>query len=161
MTIGIEKVDTHEGVTVKALLDNGATGMFADKKFVEKNGFKLEKLDRPSRVTNVDGMHNSGGMVIHEIECNVYYKGHVERMRLDVCDLGRIEVILGMPWLAAHNPEIDWEKGEVRMTRCPPLCGKREKARKILERKEAVRRQETRKMEEEKAINWAADEKED
>jgi len=39
-----------------------------------------------------------------------------------------------------HNPEIDWEKGKVRMMRCPPLCGKSEKARKILERKEAVRR---------------------
>jgi len=23
--------------------------------------------------------------------------------------------------LAAHNPEIDWEKGEVKITRCPPL----------------------------------------
>jgi len=46
MTIGMEKVDTHEGVTVKALLDSGATGMFADRKFVEKNGFKLERLER-------------------------------------------------------------------------------------------------------------------
>ena len=45
-------------------------------------------------------------------------------MRLDVCDLGRTEVILGMPWLAAHNPEINWETGEVKMTRCSPLCGK-------------------------------------
>jgi len=28
--IGIEKVDTHKGITVKALLDSGATGMFMD-----------------------------------------------------------------------------------------------------------------------------------
>jgi len=27
-------------------------------------------------------------------------------------------VILGMPWLACHNPEIDWRIGEVKMTRC-------------------------------------------
>jgi len=107
MTIGMEKVDTHEGITVKALLDSGATGMFVDRKFVEKHGFKLEKLERPVRISNVDGTYNSGGMVTHEIECNVYHKGHVKRMRLDVCDLGRTEVILGMPWLAAHNPEID------------------------------------------------------
>ena len=78
MTIGMEKVDTHEGVTVKALLDSGATGMFADRKFVEKNGFKLERLERAVRIKNVDGTENSGGMVTHEIECNVYYKGHVE-----------------------------------------------------------------------------------
>jgi len=161
MMVGMEKVDTHEGVTVKALLDSGATGMFADKKFVERNGFKKEKLDRAVKVKNVDGTENSGGLVTHEIEVNMYYQGHVERMRLDVCDLGRTEVILGMPWLAAHNPEIDWEKGEVKMTRCPPLCGKNEKIRKNKERKEAMRRRETRKVEEEKAINWAADEKED
>ena len=135
ITVGMEKVDIHEGITVKALLDSGATGMFADKKFVERNGFKMEKLDRAVRVRNVDGTENSGGTVTHEIECNVYFKGHVERMRLDVCDLGRTEVILGMPWLVAHNPE--------------------------KERKEVVRRRETRKVEEEKAINWAADEKED
>jgi len=29
-----------------------------------------------------------------------------------------------MPWLAVYNPEIDWEKEEMRMTRCLPLCGK-------------------------------------
>ena len=161
MTIGMEKVDTHEGITVKALPDSGATRMFVDRKFIEKHGFKLEKLEQPVRISNVDGTYNSGGMVTHEIECNVYHKGHVERMRLDVCDLGRTEVILGMPWLAAHNPEIDWEKGEVRMTRCPPICGKNKRVEKASERKEAVRRQEARKIEEKKAINWAANEKKD
>jgi len=34
-------------------------------------------------------------------------------------------VILGMLWLAAHNLEIDWEKGEVKITRCPSICRKR------------------------------------
>jgi len=33
-------------------------------------------------------------------------------------------VILGMPWLAHHNLEIDWRIGEVKMTRCPEECGK-------------------------------------
>jgi len=39
--------------------------------------------------------------------------------------LEKTEVILGMLWLVVHNPEIDWEKGEVRMTCCLPICGKR------------------------------------
>ena len=33
-------------------------------------------------------------------------------------------VILGMLWLACHNPEIDWRTGEVKMMRCPEECGK-------------------------------------
>jgi len=60
----------------------------------------------------------------------MFCKGHVERVRMDICNLGKTEVILGMLWLVAHNPEIDWEKGEVRMTRCPPICGKRKQEEK-------------------------------
>jgi len=107
MKIGMEKIDTHEGVIVKVLLDSGAMGMFVDRKFAERNRFKLDKLERPLKVTNVDGSNNSRGNITHEVECNVYYKGHQERMRFNVCNLRRTEVILGMPWLAVHNPEID------------------------------------------------------
>jgi len=32
--------------------------------------------------------------------------------------------------LAAHNLEINWETGEVRMTKCPPLCGRESQKRK-------------------------------
>ena len=119
MKIGIEKTDTHKEVTVKALLDSGATEMFVDKEFTERNGFKLDKLERPVKVTNIDGSNNSGRSITHEVECNVYYKGHQERMCFNVCKLGRTEVILDMPWLVAHNLEIDWEKGEVKMMKCP------------------------------------------
>jgi len=34
----------------------------------------------------------------------------VKRVRIDVCNLGKIEVILGMPWLAVYNLEIDWKR---------------------------------------------------
>ena len=29
-----------------------------------------------------------------------------------------------MPWLAHHNPEIDWRTGKVKIMRCPEECGK-------------------------------------
>jgi len=43
---------------------------------------------------------------------------------MDVYKLGKTEVILRIPWLTVHNPEINWETGKVRMTRCPPICGR-------------------------------------
>ena len=71
----------------------------------------------------------------------MFFKGHVERVRIDVCNLGKTEVILGMLWLAAHNPEIEWEKGEVKITWCPPMYRKgkkqvEEKAVKKIKRNE-------------------------
>jgi len=124
LDIGIEKVDTYEGMTVKALLDSGATGMFMDKEMAQKYGFKMTKLERPLRVKNVNETENSRGKITHQVEVNVFYKNHMERMRMDVCNLGKTEVILGMPWLQAYNPEINWETGEVKMMRCLPLCGR-------------------------------------
>ena len=32
--VGLEKLESHEGITVKALLDSGATGLFMDTTFV-------------------------------------------------------------------------------------------------------------------------------
>ena len=107
MNIGVEKVDMHEGIIVKALLDSGVIEMFMNKKIAARYGFRLQKLERPVTVRNVDGTNNSGGAITHQVEVNVYYKNYVKRIRMDICDLGRTDVILGIPWLQAHNPEIN------------------------------------------------------
>jgi len=92
---------------VKVLLDSGTTGIFIDKRTAAKHGFKLQKIERPIAIRNIDRTNNSKRAIIYQVECNVYYKDHIKRMRIDICDLGKTEVILGMPWLAAHNPEIN------------------------------------------------------
>jgi len=99
----------------------------------------MEKLKKPLLVRNVDGTVNVGGAITHQVECNMFFKGHVERARIDVCNLGKIEVILGMPWLAAYNLEIDWEKGEVKITCCLPICGRRKQEEKKKEVKKVER----------------------
>jgi len=158
LNIGVEKVDTHEGITVKALLDSGTTGMFMDKKMAAKHEFRLQKLERPVAVRNVDRTNNSGGAITHQVEVNMYYKSHVERMRMNVCDLGKTDMILGMPWLQAHNPEINWETEEVKMTRCPLLCGRNTKLEKGQKAKKGKR---VVTLEEEKIVRWAMEDKED
>ena len=92
--------------------------------FARKKGFKLKKLERPMQVRNVDGSFNREGPIENMVEVNVYYKGHVERTEIDVIGGQKWRVILGMPWLERHNPEIDWKTGEVKMTRCPEECGR-------------------------------------
>ena len=134
---------------LKALLDSRATGMFMDKRTAAKHGFRLQKLERPIMVRNVNGTNNSMGAITHQVEANMYYKGHVERIRMDVCNLEKTDVILGMPWLQVHNPEINWETGEVKMTRCPPLC-ERNTRPKEKKRRKGVKRMAT--LEEEKMV---------
>ena len=141
LKVGLEKLESHEGVAVKTLLDSGTTGLFMDTTFAKEKGFKMEKLKKPLLVRNVDGTANAGRAITHQVEYNMFFKGYMERAKMDVCNLGKTELILGMLWLAAHNPEIDWEKGEVKMTHCPPICGRR---------KQEVKEKKVRKTEKDK-----------
>ena len=92
------------------------------------------------------------------MEANVYYKGHVERIRMDVYNLERIDIILGIPWLQVHNPEINWETREVKITRCLLLCRKN---MKLKEEKRAKKGKKIATLEEKKIVKWAVDDKED
>jgi len=145
LNIRIEKINTHKDMIVKILLDSSIMGMFIDRRTTAKNGFKLQKLERPIAVRNVDRTNNSRGAITYQVEYNMYYKGHIERMRIDVCDLGKTKIILGMSWLAVHNPEINWETREVKMMRYLPLCSrkspKKEKVKRVvtLEEEKIVR----------------------
>ena len=122
--IGLERIDTQEGVTVEVLLDSGATGLVMSSEFAKKQGFKLKKLEKPMNVRNVDRSLNKEGPIEYMVEVNIYYQGHRERTEIDVIGGQKWTVIFGMPWLARHNPEIDWRTGEVKMMRCPEEYGK-------------------------------------
>jgi len=45
--IGLERLDTQEGIMVEALLDSRATGLVMSSEFARKKGFKLKKLEKP------------------------------------------------------------------------------------------------------------------
>ena len=109
---------------MEALLDSGATGLVMSSEFARKQGFKLKKLERLMNVRNVDGSLNKKGPIENMVEVNIYYKGHKERIEINVIGEQKWMVILGMPWLVHHNPEIDWRTGKVKMTRCLEECGK-------------------------------------
>jgi len=122
--IGLERIDTQEGITVEVLLDSGATGLVMSSEFAKKQGFKLKKLERPMQVRNMDGSFNKEELIENTVEVNIYYQGHRERMEIDVIGGQKWKVILEMLWLARYNLEINWRTGEVKMMRCPEECGK-------------------------------------
>ena len=122
--IRLERIDIQEGIMIEALLESGVMGLVISSKFAKKQGFKLKRLERPMQVRNVDGLFNKKGPIEHMVEVNIYFRGHRERTEINVIRRQKWMVILGMLWLARHNPEIDWRTGKVKMTRCPKECGK-------------------------------------
>jgi len=65
LNIGVEKIDTYESIVIKVLLDSGAMGIFMNRQTAARHGFKLQKLERPLVVRNVDGTNNSRGAITH------------------------------------------------------------------------------------------------
>ena len=122
--IGLERINIQEGIIVEALLDSSVIGLIISSEFARKQWFKLKKIERPIYVRNVDGFLNKEGLIEHMVEVNIYYQGHRERTEIDVIGGQKWTVILGIPWLACHNPEINWKTREVKMIRCLEECGK-------------------------------------
>jgi len=123
--IGLKQEEKEKGIVTEVLLDSGATGLVMSKEFAKKHRFRRRKLERPVYVRNVDGMLNYVGPTIDIVEVEIFFKRHKERTSIDVIGGQKWSVILGMPWLACHNPEINWKTGEVQITRCLDKCGKK------------------------------------
>jgi len=134
LLVEIGTTDTSELHSVKALLDCRATGSFIDRDFVCLKGMNTRTLSCNIPVFNVDSSPNETGQISKVMDIVLCYKTHSERMLLVVSRLGKQSLILGYDWLKDHNPRIDWEKGEVEMTRCPLWC----------ERGCALRKEQTR-----------------
>ena len=85
--------------------------------YVKKQDFKLKKLERLINMRNVDGLLKKEEPIENIVEVNIYYQEYRERTEINVIGEQKWTVILGMPWLAHHNSEINWRTGEVKMTR--------------------------------------------
>ena len=82
--IGLERIDTQEGVTVEVLLDSGATELMMSSEFTRKQRFKLKKIKNLIYVRNVNGTFNKKRPIENMVEVNIYYQRYRERTEIDV-----------------------------------------------------------------------------
>ena len=73
MKIGLERINTQEGIMVEVLLDSRATGLVMSSEFARKQGFKLKKLERLMHIRNVDSLLNKERPIEYMVEINIYY----------------------------------------------------------------------------------------
>jgi hypothetical protein len=104
------RIISEEGKTdAKALLDSGTEGIYINANYVKKHQFPLQDLRIPIYPRNVDGTPNKNGAIHHatilRMEMGDNYR---EQIMFLVTDTGNHDILLGMDWLRAHNPNIDW-----------------------------------------------------
>jgi hypothetical protein len=118
--VEIESMDTAVRRCTQALIDCGATGCFIDIEidieWAKLNNIPMRPLTNPIPVYNVDGTANDASMITDITDIVLRYENHSERTQLAVTCLGKQSMILGYNWLRNHNPEINWQTKDVKMS---------------------------------------------
>jgi len=94
-------------MSVEALIDSGATGMFIDIDIIRSKNIRTHRLPRVILVYNIDGTPNEAGHITEVVDLIVQYKDHSEWATFHIMGIGQTTIILQHMWLMEHNPEID------------------------------------------------------
>ncbi len=104
-----------QSYSVRILMDSGAAGNFISSRTLA--GFKIPhcKNDTTYQTTTVQGKPLGRGLVCsHTPEVSLHIGCfHEERISLLVLEEAVVDVVLRCPWLAKHQPTIDWRSGEI------------------------------------------------
>ncbi len=98
------------GVKSNILIDSGSSGNFISKLFVKTGKWRRNywNLRESKKIRLANGSVES---VNSFVDGNLVINSHQESLQLTVIELDGYDIILGMPWLAEHNPEVDWQRG--------------------------------------------------
>uniref|UniRef100_A0A670HKZ8 Gypsy retrotransposon integrase-like protein 1 n=1 Tax=Podarcis muralis TaxID=64176 RepID=A0A670HKZ8_PODMU len=96
---------------IKALLDSGSSCNFMSKEFAAEHQIQTIPLSNPLQVTTIDGRELLGGEVSQQtVPMIMRVARHTERIAFNVATLGGAPIILGMSWLALHDPLVGWHQ---------------------------------------------------
>jgi hypothetical protein len=94
---------------VSALVDSGVTSSFIDQTFVAQHNIHVVKKSTPVPVEVIDGRTIASGAITHETTpLELCIGKHMEKIVLNIIFTPHHPIILGLPWLEAHNLIIDW-----------------------------------------------------
>src|SRR6202021_2579006 len=107
-----------------ALLDSGATHNFIDRKFVELHSLQTCLMEQPRELLLADGRPSAGSLITHQVLLPIRLDRHSEIVKLFVADVNRHPLVLGMPWLTTHNPQVHWPAHKITFnsTHCLNHC---------------------------------------
>jgi hypothetical protein len=99
-------------------VDCGATGDFISEKFIEENGLNSRSsiLKPGLKVVLPDGKEYVSEKILRTAVLEVISGHHVFKDKRDLPILPIMigcDIILGMPWLIDHNPDIDWRAATI------------------------------------------------
>jgi len=89
---------------VSALVDSGATSSFINQTFVARHNIHVVKKSAPVPVEVINGRTTAFGAITHEIApLELRIGKDAKKIVLNIISTLHHPIILGLPWLEAHN----------------------------------------------------------
>ena len=76
--------------------------------------YKLMELETPVKAYNIDRTENKRGTIKSYVNLEFSLNGKHLKEKFYVTGLGKQKIILGLPWLREHNPEINWKTSKLK-----------------------------------------------
>jgi hypothetical protein len=102
-----------------ALVDSGATKNFMNLDYARYLRLPIQRLTTPRKLYNVDGTSNQSGDLLYYTDLSVQMGSKRINLRFFLSNLGKNKAILGYPWFAAMQPQIDWRRGWIDHSQLP------------------------------------------
>lgn len=78
-------------------------------------------LPTPHQIVNVDGTRNVAGEIKHYMDLEMTQGSKRVNLQFFLTNIGECEVILGYPWFAAIQPNINWARGWIATKQLPVI----------------------------------------
>jgi hypothetical protein len=107
-------------VETTAIVDSGAAGTFISEDFIKLHKIRTHRLSKPFKVTTADGSLTKGGPIMHYCVLTMKIDDCAMIGKFNVTCLGKHnQILLGIPWLRAMDPMIQWKAGTLSLPRTP------------------------------------------
>ncbi|KAG7003723.1 Transposon Tf2-9 polyprotein [Fusarium oxysporum f. sp. conglutinans] len=97
-----------EPIPSYAMTDSGAEGKgFIDESWAKSQNLQFRPLKRPFEIEVFDGRPAESGQITHYVRAGLRIADHYQKnMLFYVTRLASYPIVLGMPWLKQHDPQV-------------------------------------------------------
>jgi hypothetical protein len=93
--------------STKAIINSGATGNFILPEYKEKLRIPGQIKTEPVPIMGLNGELFKEKLDQETGDLTININNHEEMINFNIIKLGKYKIMLGIPWLSKHNPEID------------------------------------------------------
>ncbi|GAA6018098.1 hypothetical protein JCM10207_006080 [Rhodosporidiobolus poonsookiae] len=102
------RLSTDQEVSAHAMVDSGSQGNLMDESYARSLRIPLLPRENPVPVEAFDGRPADSALVYHTAPVQLQIGPHYEQIEFNVAKVAHYPIMLGTPWLRAHDVSLDF-----------------------------------------------------